>query len=778
MAPSRFRIFEFLSLSVVIIFQQAITAKCQHPFKVKGESQYNYLRHSVAVSNNGETYGKHGSTLLGRHVVSPNRIWSSVDDITKSIFAKPDTLDWYSADVGTDGDPQAVTLNAGFSCIDLGLSSSAPISWWVASGVSKKILVEPGINGMNIDSAGMHGSFNDIVVQCLEGRKYEPGRRLVEHVDQHRGTGTRMIKPTGKNDKPLSLVGDDLAFERLRDIRMQHDPSDEVVYDSESGIAVAVGLPFDSGFRIHAPEDMTTEKTRDFRVPMTPLGGLTTHIGARLRESRVARGESRTSTALLLLTVWASGLAFLLAIWIMAKTVTDILVARSERLRSADVHTAVLGSEGWTMGEKVTIVTNFVAVTILLTPFGQAIAEGNIDPRAAIEVHYGANVYYTDSGILSKDEENPIAGAIFFVSTWVTVRPLDDGYARALALSLSVIMLFAFAIFMRVTKKTSETMRSSRQLFPCFSVWKFVGYMRMCLKSKAGRNMAKYKVFVRLRADAYPLEGGEYLEHKVKEIALLCDETWRRRANTAYKKRKLRDLHRATLKAARCAAHEGLADVGGKGCIGLYARVQLDDRRRFAAATGGTGLFQNAMTRNWEYLRRGVGCESIEWYRTNGQFPPDATLVVMQLGLLPYAKYISSVSVADDAGGCEYDGDDVECLVGVADAKEEEMWRTGWRDAKDGVPRFVVAGGEAGLGRVFRERVQGEEVEVHWSGGSGGTHHVPYPESSMRVRYFVARGADFAEEGFPRESAGRGDGGALERRVGGDRTMCRTLSRR
>lgn len=742
----RFRLVPVWFLFVVVITYHGKFAHSVDPQQVKGETQYNYLRHAVAVSNSGLAYGKYGSTLLGRQVVSRHKIWSTIDDFTQAIYKNPETLDWYVADLGTDGDPRAVTLNAGFSCLDVGNSNSEPISWWVAENLNPETNDTRGVGGINRLPPGTEGSFNDILARCLSGRTFEKGRRLVEHLGQHRGSGVKLTKPTGRKDKPLSLVGDNLAFERLLDVRKKHDPSDVVVYDDKTGIPVVVGLPFDSGFRIHAEPERSTEEQTEFRVPMTPLGAMTTHIGARLRETRVDRGESRTSNILLLLTVWASGLALLLAVWIMCKTISDTLIARSENMRQADVHSAVQGSGGWTVGEKAIVFANFAAVTILLTPIGQAIVEGNIDPRSAIEVHYGANVYYTDSGKFSQDAENPIAGAIFFVSSWITVRPLDDGFIESLTFSMVGIVLFAFIIAMHVTKRSSEIMRSSRQRSWGFSIWKLTGYLRMWIRSRPGRNVSKYKVFVKLRADAYPLEGGEYLEDRVKEVALMGNVTFRLRANTIYRGRTDPHRNNAIREAAREAAYSELKQLQGTGCIGLFARVKLDDRRRFRVATARTTMYQDAMDRNWEYVRRGASCESIEWYRTNGRYPPDRVLVLVQLGLLKYSKFISEVRVAVDGDECEYDRDGVRCYVGVGGKSDMKELMDGSRDNAEGFPILREVDARGRQPKLFRDKVGCENAEINWPGGSEGQYIVSYPGSSMLLKYFILESSDLCED--------------------------------
>lgn len=74
-----------------------------------------------------------------------------------------------------------------------------------------------------------------------------------------------------------------------------------IVWDETSGTGIVDGLAFDSGFEVWPAKDLVTERTLDYRVPMILTAALTAHVGFRLQETRVARGNSRTSNLLLLL---------------------------------------------------------------------------------------------------------------------------------------------------------------------------------------------------------------------------------------------------------------------------------------------------------------------------------------------------------------------------------------------------------------------------------------------------------------------------------------------
>lgn len=132
-----------------------------------GETQHNVLCHAVAVSDLNTTFGKKGSSLLSRAIVSPRGIWSSIDEFTKEMFKEPSVLDWYIADVGSDGDPRSISLQGMFSCIYRGRNSSEPISWFVATGLSKLLKTEEGPDGFKRSVVGQASS-DDITEQCLK----------------------------------------------------------------------------------------------------------------------------------------------------------------------------------------------------------------------------------------------------------------------------------------------------------------------------------------------------------------------------------------------------------------------------------------------------------------------------------------------------------------------------------------------------------------------------------------------------------------------------------
>lgn len=153
-------------------------------------------------------------------------------------------------------------------------------------------------------------------------------------------------------------------------------------------------------------------------------------------------------------------------------------------MRKEHVLTAVQGMSGWAVAEKALLFGHLAGVSILAAPVAQAVVEGTIDPRVVHEVTSGASVLYSDSRLgLTGDIDNLIAGAVFTCTVWITVRPLDSGFVAALTFSSAIILIFALFIAMRVTKKSSETMRRSRHRWSGFSPWKLLGWMRLKRKS-------------------------------------------------------------------------------------------------------------------------------------------------------------------------------------------------------------------------------------------------------------------------------------------------------
>lgn len=183
----------FTTACTLLLFVSSTSASIPHSdllsksFSLtKGQHQVNHLRHATSISNLPDAFGKQRSTLLSRVVVPKQNIWHAIDDFTLQVFGKPYLLDWYIADIATDGDPTAATLNGAFSCIDMGKSNADPISWWVANKLERNVNFTSKVGGFKrMDASSAPGSRSDFTRRCLNGRVYQKGRRLCENRNDH-----------------------------------------------------------------------------------------------------------------------------------------------------------------------------------------------------------------------------------------------------------------------------------------------------------------------------------------------------------------------------------------------------------------------------------------------------------------------------------------------------------------------------------------------------------------------------------------------------------------
>lgn len=117
-----------LHLYVLFFFLFSLVSSQQKPNE---QSQANILRHTVIVGGLPSQF-KQGSLLLSRDIARAGRVWSVINPFVKLLLSYPQNLDWYVADVNTDA-RDTVTINAGFSCVDLGKSTAKPLIWWTAT---------------------------------------------------------------------------------------------------------------------------------------------------------------------------------------------------------------------------------------------------------------------------------------------------------------------------------------------------------------------------------------------------------------------------------------------------------------------------------------------------------------------------------------------------------------------------------------------------------------------------------------------------------------------
>lgn len=697
---------------------------------VQGQTPLNILRHTVALSSLPTQFGKSGSLLLSRSVVAPKNIWNAIDPTTAKVLSDPARLDWYVADLSTDG-RGTITINAGFSCLDLGRSNSVPLTWWASENLTRLIKIYDGPGGAFLGTAG-DGSINDITARCLDGRRFDPNLRLVEHHDQHRNT---FVSFTAPQFTPQPVVNNDNIFEELIKLRLDHDRSDEVVFHP-SGLPVVLGLTFETGMKVRVPDGFTTTKTNKLKVPMTPLAAVSKHSGFRLEEARVTHAESRTEAIILLLTVWSSGLTLLLAVFIVAKHISDTLTARSEELRRLPVREAVKGTGGWRGPEKAKLAIAIASVTILGAPLALSTAEGQIDPRISVEVTTGAAVLYgTSESVLSDDVSNLFSGAPFQVTVWMSVRQLDSGHYVSLALSVAVIVFLSFGIFLHVSKQSNQLMGSQRRRVGGFSLWKLSGWMLLKWRSRKKEDEVRYRVMVEFREGHVNEFGDAQMEDKFKECLLLGSEQFRAGINSYHWNWDFRlsgGVHRA-----REAAYREMPDLS-QGGLCLLSRLKMNKSRRLDATMTKSLAFHDALPREWEYIRRALECESLEWYRTNGVVPPDEALVAARLGLLDYMHYVKRITIVKDEdtwGQEDYDGDEVKTMLVVRNTVAEEM---NGNNGDEGV-EVKVEEEWAEAPALLKETAAGETFDIEWKAGTTEwwTRRSEFDVGGAQIRYFV-----------------------------------------
>lgn len=631
---------------------------------VQGQSPVNNIRHAVAVSNLPSQFGKKGSALLSRHVVPKARIWKHIPLFMRELLSDPARLDWWVADLNGE----TVTLNAGFSCLDKGKSSSAPLTWWASEGLSELTTLQdaPGGAVLGGSDEATEATVNDITDQCLKQRTPDLRLRLIEHHGQHDGSGVSFKKV---QDKPASVVDDVNVFDEISAVRQGEDRSNDVVYHPKR-IPIVVGLTFDTGMRIFTYDNFTSEKTLALRVPMTPLAAVNYHTGARLQEARVAEGQPPTSFWILALTQLTTSLGLLFAIWIVSRYISSTTIERAMQLRSQSVHRAVRGGEKWTTAQKRNLVLNVCGVTILLAPAALAVVERKLDPRVFFEVTTGVTVFYGSSQPnLSSDSANPVAGAPFVVTGWMSVHKLNSSYAAL----LWVLNALTIALAVRIVSLDLQKMNEVMPMYNCtrfnFSIFKRIGRLRLRWSSVKGDDTSEYVVCITLfEKHIKEFNANTSDRRPLKELLLLANPKWRKRA-----------VELGQRETGGLSSVERRADASGDLCqilmdtvgnkAALLCRVRLHNLNRFEAMmTRIDSVWSHRCPREWEYIRRSLGCFPMEYYHTRALYPPDVALVLLRLGLLDYLKYIDEVNVLKIEDGADffYDDDDIRCVLAFA----------------------------------------------------------------------------------------------------------------
>ncbi|PXF49378.1 hypothetical protein BWQ96_00694 [Gracilariopsis chorda] len=658
---SLIHIFTFVTLAIQLSLRRVAAT-------VQGQSLVNNLRHAVAVSNLPSQFGKKGSALLSRHVVPKAHIWRDIPLFMRELLSNPARLDWWVADLNGE----TVTLNAGFSCLDRGKSSSVPLTWWGSRSMSELESLQdaPGGAVLGSSKAATEASVNDITDQCLKQRTPDLSLRLVEHHGQHDGTGVSFQRV---QTNPDSVVDDVTVFDQIATIRQNEDRSNDVVYHPKR-IPIVVGLTFDTGMRIITYENFTTEKTQKLRVPMTPLAAITYHTGARLEEARVAEGQPPTTFWILALTQLSTSLGLLFAIWIVFRYISNTTIERAMELRDQPVHVAVRGGEKWTIIQKRDLLLNIGGVTILLAPAALAVVERKLDPRVFLEVTTGVTVFYGSSqGDFSSDSQNPVAGAPFIVTGWMSVQKLNSNYTALLWVLNALTIAIAARIVWLDLKRMNEVMPKNDSNRFNFSLFKRIGRLWLGWSSSKGDDTSEYVVCITLLEKHFrALSNTRSDRTRLKELLLLANRNWRKRAAEPVQR-----------KEGGMSSVERRADTSGEVCkvlmdtignrFALLCRIRLHNLNRFEAMMSRIGsVWSHRCPREWEYIRRSLGCFPMEYYHTRALYPPDVALLLLRLGLLNYLKFIDEVNVLkiEDGGDFIYDDDDTNCVLALTSTSQ------------------------------------------------------------------------------------------------------------
>lgn len=705
-------------------------------FGTEGQSPVNELRHSVAVSDLPKEFGKFGHIPLTHKIVAPSGIWGAVDEFTHEVLKEPNRLDWLVASVEGSG---TVTIHGGFSCMDQGKNTGVPLTWWASSGLEELEILSNGPGGAQITNGDGEASSQDITEQCLQSRRRIDGRklRLVEHHHKHSGRGVKFLS----DYKPfVSVVGDDGIFKEIREQRDATHPTNFVIYERKSNIPVVVGITFVTGMRVLVPDGFETGITKELRVPMTPLASITKHGGVRLQEIRSAVSEARTTAPVLVLTVVSTGLALLLAVWIVAKHFSDTVRQRSRELLAMSADAVVSGTGGWGTDEKTLFMVYISAVTILAAPFALAVAEGKIDPRPPIMVSTGATVLYgATKSNLSEDLTNPVAGAPFQVTVYLSVREISKGHFLALGFSSVLIGILASCIILLSARKCSEVTPSHGAPVGGCSAWKSWGTRKLWWIARDREDAKGLTILVEMKksdiSDVDPLRS----EDEAKEVPLLVNGAFRAKRNSIVKD----DVESAASRnAAGNLAFAQLQSLEPQR-YALLARVQLDNKKRYKATLTGSEWYYDRLPRQWEYLRRRFpGCRSIEWYRTHGrEFPPDEALALVRIGLLPYMKYVHEVKILQEGHGLapSGDADDVKAVLCLASSD----------DTFDGILRDH----SVSEGPGYSQPGLSQQFGLAWRRGQIS---VPWEKKSLQVPYYTKPGNDmgFSDDHVTSDSLG------------------------
>lgn len=657
----------YAGIILIIMFSQLpLTSNASRkisydPSRPHGQTKANHLRDSVSVSNFGSIFGRRGSALLSRTIVSPDRIWNSIDDMTREFLGSPDNLDWLVADVAGDNE-DSVTINFGFSCLDLGKSESLRLVWWVDTKLQFLKKAKSGVGGADIGDPGVASKTakTDLVMQCWHSNKTRTALFVFEHRDLHQGNDN-YLNPALKFSP---FLDDPYFFQRIKKLREETESEDEVVYDEQTSIPIAIGLPFTTGFRLAAPPEDVNESPSNFRVPATPFYAVRSHMEARLSGENMQHLGSTTTNAQVVLSVLSTGLAIILAVWIVMKLAADSAKEKSVILRKLGSHAVVQGRHTNFAHDRMHIVHQVIGVTILSAPFAFAIINGEANPSKSVMVTTGITIFYGKARkSMSSDTNNPHAGSPYVLTGWLSVTNLDNGHYTAFSLSVAFVLLASFYVAIREGKRWSETVPHTVRSWPGFCVWKSHGAFRMWFKSlqHTDDDDISFQVLVEL-ADRTNYDSSE------TEPLLVASSEYRKliREYKCCKQKKRKNKARKS--SGSCELYSALEqETGCSSELCLYGNVVMNNRYRYESMMAGTKWWYSRLPREFYYLtsRRGPSAKPVEWYRTNGQFMPDELLIPVRMGLLPYLAQVKRITIAiSDSPYVSLDGDGVSiCIV-------------------------------------------------------------------------------------------------------------------
>lgn len=662
---------QFTTAITIVTFFQLMTysnasQKYSYDFKKPyGQTKVSHLRDAVSVSNFGTHFGRRGSALISKRIVTPEKIWQAVDDTTREFLSTPDNLDWLVVDVAADNQ-DSVTINFGFSCLDKGKSESLRLVWWVDEDL-RPLETTKNTTGGAQEGTRSHKNGEtktDLVLQCWYSQKPDIDLRVFEHTGIHKGEKDILLRDV----KPQQFFGDKDFFRRIKKLRQSVDRADEVVRDNQTSIPVVIGLPFSTGFRLIAPSDVETGSATQFRIPGTPHFAIRSHMEGRLSDVVFYPVESTTSNVQVVLSVLSTGLAVILAVWIVMKLAADSAKQKFCILKKLGPRAVVQGRHADFNEHQMQLVHQIIGVTILSAPFAFAIVNGEADPSKSVIVTTGSTVFYgAAKESMSSDTNNSHAGAPFVVTGWLSVINLDDGHYVAFSMSVAFVLLASFYVAVREGKRWSETMPHTPCLWPGFSLWKSHGVFKMWMNSfqREDDRDIYFQVLVEL-ADCSNFDSSE------TEPLLVASSEFRRLIRD-FRCCKLRRKGQKAKKNSGACELRNLLEEESDSELLLYANVVMNNRYRFEAMMAGTSWWYNRLPREFYYLtnRMGPSAKSVEWYRTNGQYLPDELLIPVRLGLLPYIDQVKRISIAVlDTSDVKLDGDGVNACIVSRDTLE------------------------------------------------------------------------------------------------------------